>query len=71
MVSKYFNEVVITALPDSCVETNNNGIPVYSKYCMQLIVQDGVAVPFMFADTLEELLPYLKAIEKSTPVVGI
>jgi len=71
VIPKYFNEVVITALPDSCVETNNDDIRIYSKYCMQLIVQDGVAVPFMFADTLEGLLAYLKFIEKSTPIIGI
>ncbi|MBP5974397.1 hypothetical protein HW132_17080 [Brasilonema sp. CT11] len=64
MVLKYSDEVLITMLPDPCVETNNN-VPIYSKYCMQLIVQDGVTVPFAFADTLEELLPYLKIIEKS------
>jgi len=66
VIVKSFNEVVITALPDSCVATNNDDIPIYSKYCMQLIVQDGVAVPFMFAESLEELLPYLKVIEKAT-----
>jgi hypothetical protein len=71
VVLNYFNQVVITALPDSSVATNNDDIPIYSKYCMQVIVQDGVAVPFMFADTLEELLPYLKVIEKSTPIIGI
>ena len=71
MVVNYFNEVVITALPDSCVATNNDDIPIYSKYCMQLIVQDGVAVPFMFAETLEELLPYLKFLERSASIIGI
>ena len=67
MVLKYSDEVVITKLPDPCVETNNN-VPIDSKYCMQLIVENGIAVPFMFADTLEELLPYLKIIEKSIDV---
>ncbi|NMG18618.1 hypothetical protein [Brasilonema bromeliae] len=67
MVLKYFEKIVITELPDSCVETNNN-VPIDSKYCMQLIVENGVAVPFMFADSLEEFLPYLKAMEKSTYV---
>jgi hypothetical protein len=65
VVLKYFENVVITELPDSCVERNNN-VPINSKYCMQLIVEDGVAIPFMFADNLEEFLPYLKAMEKST-----
>lgn len=67
MVHKYFEKVVITELPDSCVERNDN-VPSDSKYCMQLILEDGVAIPFMFADNLEEFLPYLKVMEKSTYV---